>query len=101
MAGARGQLEACLTRVEGVRSDHGLKRQLCADLREAQTNMVDQKTFHDKGSKKMWAMGKAHMEQRSACLSDDEDEEGASSGFSYANRAQKAMRSKAKGGSGW
>eukprot|EP00287_Rhodomonas_sp_CCMP768_P005503 CAMPEP_0196724340 /NCGR_PEP_ID=MMETSP1091-20130531/6229_1 /TAXON_ID=302021 /ORGANISM="Rhodomonas sp., Strain CCMP768" /LENGTH=616 /DNA_ID=CAMNT_0042066449 /DNA_START=26 /DNA_END=1877 /DNA_ORIENTATION=+ len=107
LVGARGMLDRCLERVEGVRSEGAFKSQLRADLQEAQRNMVDRDTYSTRGSKLMWAKQKAHTEQRSACLSDSEGDSGDEDGgercqssrmktFSYANSAQKAMRTKAK-----
>jgi hypothetical protein len=85
-----------------------MMQQLALDLEEAEYNMSDQSMYLSKG--KMWMTSKSHEHsfQRSACLSDDEDENGASYGasaeyspcppspwtsvHSYANKTQKSMR---------
>eukprot|EP00287_Rhodomonas_sp_CCMP768_P030364 CAMPEP_0202853296 /NCGR_PEP_ID=MMETSP1389-20130828/90412_1 /ASSEMBLY_ACC=CAM_ASM_000865 /TAXON_ID=302021 /ORGANISM="Rhodomonas sp., Strain CCMP768" /LENGTH=528 /DNA_ID=CAMNT_0049531845 /DNA_START=20 /DNA_END=1606 /DNA_ORIENTATION=- len=102
LSGARGVVRACLERVQGVQCAAGnlkFQQQLCSDLLEAESNMVDRERYHSRGAKMMWAKSKAHMEQRSACLSDDEDEGEEArddARFSYANVKQKAMRGLAK-----
>mmetsp|Transcript_12634 Transcript_12634/g.24543 ORF Transcript_12634/g.24543 Transcript_12634/m.24543 type:complete len:490 (+) Transcript_12634:3-1472(+) len=102
LSGARGVVRACLERVQGVQCAEGnfkFQQQLCSDLLEAESNMVDRERYHSRGEKMMWAKSKAHMEQRSACLSDDEDEGEEArddARFSYANVKQKAMRGLAK-----
>jgi hypothetical protein len=118
-AEARSRLQQAWDRVQAVAGgESSLKTQLGNDLLEAMEDVRDRDRFHGGGRGKVAARGKAHRDQRSACLSgsDDEEEEeeeeeaeagnGAKGGqgckrgqrgkHSYANACQKRKRMEAK-----